>query len=158
MRLAIALLVFCSWSAQLVFMLATPFSSEQVVAQIKSVASNSKDDAGQVNREKDGAAAADLDNKRTFIFIVILLGLAASLMTFADQRWWRLAVIATSFAYLSIWIFSGSLSAMAPWTAMQLKWMAASTLGHEMSFFFKDVILPIVYAGVILWLIGSGTD
>ena len=153
---AIAILIFCAWMTQLVPLITTSISSNEIVAKIEAVDPSGKKPIHAVEVDAQSKAAVrDLDEKRLLSWVLVILGIGASLMALLRLRFWRLAVMATSVSYLVVWIIFGSLGDMAPWTAMQLKWMAAKTLNYEGDFFLRDVILPITYFLVAMWLLVS---
>ena len=77
--------------------------------------------------------------------VVIGLGVIAVLTGLVLRRYLTFAVLISSLLYWGLWYrygFSGDVSIVE---AYRLKWLAASSLNYVGTFFFKDVVLPIVF-------------
>ena len=74
-------------------------------------------------------------------------------MAFFVVRFWQVAVIVTSAAYLSIWLRFSAFSYTSFTQGFKLKWAMANELGNQLSFWHEDVIFPLALVGVCIFAI-----
>jgi hypothetical protein len=157
-KYGLSLLLFISWIIQAYPILTTNPHFEEIVVEVKKIHEDVKKEVEQpsstlsknISPELLQNAVMDLKQQWILNIIFVVLGLASAICAFFQIRYWVIIVVFTSVMYLGVWYSSGSLSAFPPVTAMQLKWSTAKLFHSEMSFFIKDVVLPIFY----IWVIG----
>lgn len=154
----LGLLLTLSWAIQAYPILTTNPHFEEVVTELVKIHEDARKESDQTDRvlpqsvSTEASQNAVMEFKRQWLLSIMFIsvGLASAICSHFQVRYWRSAVILTSMMYLGVWYSSGSLSMVPPIDAMQLKWSIAKVFHHEVSFFIKDVVLPIFY----IWVIG----
>ena len=157
-KYGLGLLLTISWAIQAYPILMTKPNFKEVEAEFKKFQEDTKkefEESGgtlspSVSTEATQNALMELRTQWLLNIIVVSVGLASAIFSLFQVRYWKIAVIFTSIIYLGLWISYGSFSIVPPITAMQLKWMIAKMYHNEMSFFIRDVALPLLY----IWSIG----
>jgi len=92
----------------------------------------------------------ELDSGLQWNAIVIGLGVVAALMALALPRYRALAVLGSSLVYWGFWYRFGFPSDVSVIDAYQLKWLTANTLNSRGIFFFKDIVLPLIFSASVV--------
>ena len=75
-----------------------------------------------------------------------LIGLASAILAFKFRSNWGSAILLiSSLTYLIVWYFHGSIRRLGIVNGYRMHWYGASLLHYEVSFFIRDVILPITF-------------
>lgn len=87
---------------------------------------------------------------------VIVLGIVAGLAAFFRFTYWRAAIIATSVLYLVHWVYAHKAILSSPGLiqAYKLLWDVAAKFGSTFDFVHRDVLLPVFYLAIIVFLAG----
>lgn len=128
---------------------------KEIVEQAQDIRSRTASDAKMPEPRTESettSAVQDTQRRQTLSRILVAFGLLSAIWAIFQLKYWRPFVLVSSMAYLVTWFMAGSLSTMAPWTAMRLRWMAARALDFEVDFWAKDVIVPVVFALTIICL------
>jgi hypothetical protein len=161
-KYGIGLMVFVAWIIQAVPVLTTPPKFTEIATTVRALNENTQKTlkpSGELlskNPSNDStiiSAAAELRRRWIMNVVLIVAGIVSSILSIFRVRFWWLAIVSTSLIYLFVWYSYGSLSSVSPITAFQLKWMTAKVFGLETNFFIKDVILPIFYLAITVFLI-----
>src|SRR5206468_7591035 len=94
----------------------------------------------------------------TFWFVqssIILLGIVAGLIAFFHFAYWQAAVIGTSVLYLVHWGYGykAIFSSVGLIQAYKLLWDMAAQFSSKFDFFQRDVLLPIFYIAIIIFIV-----
>ena len=154
LRYTLSSILLLAWLAQGISL--RPFSSEAIdsaARNMQSFANQNKESIESLN--KNGVAKVEvskveenvkneLQSMRAAQMMIVLLGIGAAVMVFLGIKFWRIAVVATSIAYLFLWYSSGTTAHVSFVEAYRLKMMMAETLGTTGYFVWRDVALPIL--------------
>lgn len=154
--IAAIVILFC-WLPQTRYLF--PFPQQETATRLETMASDysSGKDWIHDNVFKNSAEADHLYKKMwqgwiLYLFI-ILFGVISGILTYLKRFQWRSFLILSSILYLYNWYASGSTSKVSLLTSYELKIKTSKVSGAYLTFFYKDLLLPITFLTISIIVI-----